>query len=441
MRRFLKPGVLGRRLRRAGLVLCLAAAGGAAAAQVLRPGGLVGDLGRTAGGVLNQVQQDAHGLITTADQALQSPADLLDARQLRLRWEAARYPRLIELDENGQPATRGRILALGLSEAELSQAAGAGFTVERTTPLGDGQSLVALRTPSGLSAREGLKRLRRLNPAGRYDYDHLYEPSGAVSAAGGVAALAAPKAQGLVVGMVDGGVDAGHPVFAHARIVLQGFAPGAPRPSAHGTAVASLLVGEGPRLRAAAAGAELLAADVYGAAPAGGSVDAIVRALLWLEARRARVVNISLVGPPNLILQAVVARMVAAGEVLVAPVGNDGPAAPPAYPAAYPGVVAASPVDGRQHPLFEAGRAPKPAFSAPGADMAAAALGGGFAPVRGSSFAAPLVAARIAAALAEVGDVRLALQRVQTEALHPPGAEGLGLVGWNDRTPAGPGRP
>ncbi|MCP5762402.1 hypothetical protein NL346_27815, partial [Klebsiella pneumoniae] len=76
-------------------------------------------------------------------------------------------------------------------------------------------------------------------------------------------------------------------------------------------------------------------------------MEAIVRALLWLQSEHAAVVNISLVGPPNLILQATVARMTAAGEVLVAPVGNDGPAAPPAYPAAYPGVVAAIPVDAR----------------------------------------------------------------------------------------------
>ena len=114
-------------------------------------------------------------------------------------------------------------------------------------------------------------------------------------------------------------------------------------------------------------------------------------------------------GPPNLILQATVARMTAAGEVLVAPVGNDGPAAPPAYPAAYPGVVAAIPVDARQQLLLESGRLAKPCFTAPGADMAAASLGGGLAPVRGSSFAAPVVAAHIAAALAATRDARLAI--------------------------------
>ena len=40
--------------------------------------------------------------------------------------------------------------------------------------------------------------------------------------------------------------------------------------------------------------------------------EAIVRALLWLQSEHAAVVNISLVGPPNLILQATVARMTAA---------------------------------------------------------------------------------------------------------------------------------
>ena len=81
--------------------------------------------------------------------------------------------------------------------------------------------------------------------------------------------------------------------------------------------------------------------------------------------------------------------------MVVAAVGNDGPAAPPAYPASYPSVVAVTGVDGRGRLLPEAGRARHVDFAAPGADMNAARSDGGKGRVRGTSFAAPLVAGRL----------------------------------------------
>lgn len=410
--------------------------------QVLRPAGaLVNDLGRLTNGALNEVQTVAQGALSQTDsqvnRALMSPSALLDQREDRLRRIVAHHPRDLELDERGQMAVRGVVLGLSPSPEALARALAAGFTVESRLEIAPGETAIGLRAPAGVSAREGLKRLRSLDPDGRYDYDHVYEPGGATLVGAGTEGLSGAGAPRVTVGMVDGGVDLAHPAFAHAKISVQGFAPGGARPSAHGTAVAFLMVGETHGFRAAAAGAQLFAADVYGASPTGGSVEAVVRALLWLQSEHAAVVNISLVGPPNLVLQATVARMTAAGEVLVAPVGNDGPAAPPAYPAAYPGVVAAIPVDARQQLLLESGRLAKPCFTAPGADMAAASLGGGLTPVRGSSFAAPVVAAHIAAAMADTRDARLAVQAVAASALHRGEARfGLGLVGWTDRAPA-----
>jgi subtilisin family serine protease len=111
---------------------------------------------------------------------------------------------------------------------------------------------------------------------------------------------------------------------------------GKPVPSAHGTAVASLLVGRAERFRGAAPGARLYAADVYCAEPTGGSVGAVAAALAWLAGERVGVVNISLVGPPNRLLELAVRRASAKGLLLVAAVGNDGPAAAPLYPSATP---------------------------------------------------------------------------------------------------------
>jgi subtilisin family serine protease len=109
------------------------------------------------------------------------------------------------------------------------------------------------------------------------------------------------------------------------------------------------------------------------------------------------VVNISLVGPANRTLELVVRRAAARGVLLVAAVGNDGPAAAPLYPAAYPEVVAVTAVDARGQVLPEACRGPHVAFAAPGSDMAAAGIVNGlYATPRGTSFAAPLVAGLLA---------------------------------------------
>ena len=206
----------------------------------------------------------------------------------------------------------------------------------------------------------------------------------------------AAHGHGPRIGLIDTGIDAKHPAFAASLIEQRGFAPGGVTPAAHGTAVASLIVGEARDFHGAAPGANLLAADVYGAGPTGGSVEAIVQGLAWMAENHVRVINISLVGPPNLTLELAVRALVDRGVLIVAPVGNDGPAAAPLYPAAYPGVVAVTGVDRRGKVLVEAARAGHMDFAAPGADLEAARTGGGFARVRGTSFAAPIVAGRLA---------------------------------------------
>ena len=231
--------------------------------------------------------------------------------------------------------------------------------------------------------------------------------------------------------MVDTGVAASHPALVGARIEQQGFAPGAPTPAAHGTAVAFLMVGHAGAFHGSSPDAVLFAGDVYGAGPTGGSVDAIVRALAWMAGKKVQAVNISLVGPPNLTLEAAVRALIARGVLVVAPVGNDGPAAPAAYPASYPGVIAVTAVDARGAPLFEDGRAAHLDFAAPGADLPAPNPDGGFTRVRGTSFAAPIVTGRLAdfAALGDAPDV--AVDVLARHASRRGDAYGRGLVGMD----------
>jgi subtilisin family serine protease len=165
--------------------------------------------------------------------------------------------------------------------------------------------------------------------------------------------------------------------------------------------VASLLVGKADPFTGAAPGAELFAADVYCGLGTGGAADAVVDAIAWIARQRVAVINVSLVGPRNVLLENVVRLVIARGHIIVAAVGNDGPAAAPLYPASYPDVVGVTGVDAHRKVLLEACRGKQVKFAAPGADMAAAELSPTFAAVRGTSFAAPIVAGLLAASLHE----------------------------------------
>src|SRR6185503_9291329 len=97
----------------------------------------------------------------------------------------------------------------------------------------------------------------------------------------------------------------------------------------------------------------------------GAAVDAVADAFSWLVGERVPVINVSLVGPPNALLEAVVLRVIARGYLIVAAVGNDGPAAPPLYPAAYRDVIGVTAVDAHRLVLVEAGRGSLVNFAAP----------------------------------------------------------------------------
>lgn len=300
----------------------------------------------------------------------------------------------IEPDRNGEPAVRGILVATGVDDAMIARAAEKGFRLlDRERIEGLGLDIVRFTVPGGRSLARAQKQLAKLLPDAEVDADHLYFASGP----GGLlpaATLAAASPPGKAsLGLIDGGV-AAHPSLA-GRVAQRGFAAGAPAASRHGTAVASLLVGDGT-VRGSAPGQRLLAADVYGTDPAGGNASAIARALGWLTQNGIAVTTISLVGPDNKLLALAVSRAQQRGMLIVAAVGNDGPAAPPAYPASYHGVFAVTGVDARNRALPEAGRARHIDFAAPGDAVLAATGPGSSDRLRGTSFAAPLVAGRLA---------------------------------------------
>ena len=368
----------------------------------------------------------------TVDRALQAPSRLAD---LVRRSDGA-----LQADPQGWPVVAAQIVAVDLSDAARAEALRAGFTVIREDRLEAlDLSVVVLAPPTRWPLARAVARLRTLAPDADISFNHIYSPAGSETAAPGSTAPASPgpQASGARLGLIDTGVEATHPALVGSRISQRGFA-GPPRLGAHGTAVASLMVGRSGAFSGADPGAGLLVADIYGGQTAGGSSTGLAQALAWMVEQRAQVVNVSLVGPRNGLVERAVARAQARGVTIVAAAGNDGPAAAALYPAAYDGVVGVGAVGGRNRILPETGRGPQVDFVAPGADMAAAGPAGSWTRVRGSSFAAPLVAGLLARRGGGPTAVE-ALARSATD-MGAPGRDpvyGHGLVGADLRVAPG----
>lgn len=336
----------------------------------------------------------------------------------------------------------GEILAIDLSAEARARLLRAGFTAgERRRLATLGVTVTRLGPPPGRTLTEALELARAADPATVFDLNHLYDR---LSCAGCWVEAAAslrlePRAcrGGLRIGLLDTAVDRGHPTLTRARIVSRRMVP-AETPEAdpgHGTAIASLLVGAPPAM-GLLPGAELRVAAIFArGGPAGAEADALALAagLDWLVGDRVPVVNASLAGPANRLIELAVYLAGRRGTVIVAAAGNGGPGAPPAFPAAYDGVVAVTAVDAALRPWRAANRGSYVAFAAPGVDLPTALPGGGLGPASGTSFAAPFVAAALAQAAGPRGDVRRGLARLAGAArdLGSPGRDpvfGHGLV-------------
>jgi hypothetical protein len=357
---------------------------------------------------------------------------LEDARRLQVRELLRRERATVETDPQGQPILRRQVGALSPSDAALDRARAAGFSVLRTETLtGLGLTLVVLQAPERLSTRQALKTLRALDPEGQYDFNHLYLGSGSPAEAAASATLPSaaivPPARSLRIGLIDSGVDGTHPVLSGVTIVRHGC-DGAVFPAPHGTAVASLLVGEGEGFESVIPAATLYASDIF-CGHGAGSLSLLALALDWMAREKIPVVNVSLVGAKSVLLTALVRAMTTQGFLLVAAVGNDGPTAPPLYPASYPDVVGVTGVDGKRRVLPEACRGDQVDFAAAGADFKAAAVGGGFDEIRGTSFATPIVAGLLARSLQapDPAGAREALATLESTALD---------IGNNGRDPS-----
>jgi len=308
------------------------------------------------------------------------------------------------------------IISADMKEAQTiaKQSAGMGFSIKRRRILkGLGLVISVLRLPEGKTVSKSLKALRGKFPQLWTDANHRYQlQSGkkdGVKRYGHKLIGWEPTSNrcgaGLRIGLVDTMMDTNHPALKGQRLATRSFLSHGvkPAPMNHGTAIAALLIGS-PRQGSLAGllpSAKLYAAGIFrqrGKRNVDTTAELVVLALDWLIHQKVFIINLSLGGPRNLMIEAVVQRVQALGVTLTAAAGNSGKKAPPVYPAAHEGVVAVTAIDARLKPYRLANRGDYISFAAPGVDIWTAKPGGGGTYTSGTSFAVPFITATIGAA-------------------------------------------
>jgi hypothetical protein len=198
--------------------------------------------------------------------------------------------------------------------------------------------------------------------------------------------------RGVRVAVIDSGIDGRHPDLAGQVALRENFVDeGDPPPEAHGTAVAGVIAaraGNGLGIAGVAPGARLMAlrACWETAGQRGGndtrcSSFTLAKALNFAIVHEARIVNLSLGGPADRLLETLVEAAARRGATVV---GAADPAWPHGFPAGAPGVVVVGAT-----------------LRAPGTDVPSCLPGARWGFVSGTSYAAAHVSG-LAALLAEL---------------------------------------
>jgi len=160
----------------------------------------------------------------------------------------------------------------------------------------------------------------------------------------------------------------------------------------HGTAIAGIISARG-ELTGIAPRARLMAARAFaheGAGDNGAEATTVTLAssLDWAAKHGARIYNLSFAGPEDPVMRRIMEELVASDHLLVGAAGNNGPDAPPVYPAAYDGVLAVTAVDMGEKPYVQANRGDYIDLAAPGVDVLIIAPGNSYDMASGTSYAA-----------------------------------------------------
>ncbi len=307
-----------------------------------------------------------------------------------------------------------------------------------------------LRIPSGTGLEEARDEVRALATGGSADFNHYYRTEQASDPACDGPQCAAfvmvgwsdatGCGAGVRIGLIDTGINPDHETFSEGQLTVLSSVPETLKPSSaqHGTAVAAILIGNtGSRSPGLVPDATIIAVDAFYKVGQDERSDvfSLVSAMDQLAVEEVDIVNMSLSGPPNIVLEQMVAKLTERRIIIVAAAGNDGPRADPLFPGAYAPVLTVTAVDRNGKVYRRAGQGPHVDLAAPGVDIWTAASIKGARAKTGTSFAAPFVTAAVAILLAEQEDLTVeeVTQKLTGSALDlgEPGRDevfGAGLV-------------
>lgn len=350
----------------------------------------------TAEDTVDTVEGTADGV---AQSALESAGTVLEAAGGALR-------RFVPATAPGGATIEADTLLLLVDQAVAGELRQGGFAIVAEREFaGLGKTMVTVRRPAQLKLPQALEGLANAYPDAAIDYNHVYryaqdEKSTATTPQQAGSATLSPGAGAtrMRIGIIDSAVSADHFALRESVIVARDLAGHeGQRPLSHGTAIASLVS------RSANNEAVIYSASVFFQAPGfapGATTEGLIAALDWLAAERVDVINMSLSGPGNALLETALTALAVDGPVVVAAVGNNGPAGEPLYPAAYDGIIGVTAVDRDRRIFRNANRGAHVDYAALGVNVKVAdSDGGGWRIESGTSMASPHVATVIARTL------------------------------------------
>lgn len=341
----------------------------------------------------------------------------------------------IEVDKDGFRYRKNEFVAVDLQPSEIALLQSEGFRVVETVRLSAIDSTVSLiKSPSRRSDQDMLSQIEAMTDGASISFNYLFDTSTARIRKAPKTAVRKRMACTCDIGLIDTGVATKAGLFKHVQMQQRAFNGTAIVPRIHGTGVAYLFAGT--ENGTAKKPTRLFVADIFGGDRAqAGSSFALVKALDWMGQMKVPVINVSLAGPKSAAVARAVEGLTRKGHIVVAAAGNDGPAAPPVFPGAYPGVVAVTAVDSQSKVYRYANRGTYIDLASYGVEVPLIDNSGVAVVATGTSFASPAVARKLARAMTrpDTAAAKAAIAAVEREArdLGAPGRDnvyGLGLV-------------